>query len=112
MTGVQTCALPISNMRFVPTKTVERQSHLVLHRTRRLFIRQQIAIINSIRSHLAEFGIGAPRKRGVELLLQVLADSNDARLPKMARACIAALAVQSRELKSQILELKRWQSQA
>jgi hypothetical protein len=29
-------------MRFVPTKTVEQQSCLVLHRTRHLFIRQQI----------------------------------------------------------------------
>jgi len=41
-------------MRFV--ETPERQSSLVLHRTRRLFIRQQIAIINSMRAHLAEFG--------------------------------------------------------
>jgi transposase len=41
----------------------------VLHRTRRLFIREQIATINSIRSYLAEFGIGAPRRRGVKPLL-------------------------------------------
>jgi transposase len=96
-------------MRVVPTKTPEQQASLVLHRTRRLFILQQIAIMNSICSHLAEFGIGLPRKRGVEPLLQVLADSNDARLPEMARACIAALGVQSRHLKAQIFELKRWQ---
>jgi transposase len=42
------------NMRFVPTKTPEQQSCLMLHRTRHLFIRQQTAIINSIRAHLAE----------------------------------------------------------
>ena len=48
------------NMRFVPTKTPEQQSCLTLHRTRHLFIRQQTAIINSIRAHLAEFGIVAP----------------------------------------------------
>ena len=47
------------NMRFVPTKTPEQQSCLTLHRTRHLFIRQQTAIINSIRAHLAEFGIVA-----------------------------------------------------
>ena len=41
------------NMRFVPTKTAEQQSCLMLHRTRHLFIRQQTAIINSIRAHLA-----------------------------------------------------------
>ena len=34
-------------MRFVPTKTVEQQSCLMLHRARHLFIRQQTAIINS-----------------------------------------------------------------
>jgi transposase len=48
------------NMRFVPTKTPEQQSCLMLHRTRHLFIRQQTALINSIRAHLAEFGIVAP----------------------------------------------------
>ena len=32
----------------------------MLHRTRHLFIRQQTSVINSIRAHLAEFGIVAP----------------------------------------------------
>ena len=93
-------------MRFV--ETPERQSSLVLHRTRRLFIRQQIAIINSMRAHLAEFGIGGQvlRRGGVEKLI---ADSNDARVPKVARACIGALGVQFRQLKTQILELKEWE---
>jgi transposase len=40
----------------VPTKTREQQSCLMLHRTRRLFIRQQTAIINSIRAHLPSSG--------------------------------------------------------
>ena len=35
-------------MRFVPTKTPEQQSGLVLHRARHLFIRQQTAVINAI----------------------------------------------------------------
>jgi hypothetical protein len=56
-------------MRFVPTKTVEQQSCLMLHRVRHLFIRQQTAVINSIRAYLAEFGIVAPvGRRGVEQL--------------------------------------------
>jgi len=50
-------------MRFVPTKTLEQQSCLMLHRTRHLFIRQQTVVINSIRAHLAEFGIVAPVRR-------------------------------------------------
>ena len=37
-------------MRFMPTKTPEQQSCLMLHLTRHLFIRQQTAIINSIRA--------------------------------------------------------------
>ena len=76
-------------MRFVPTKTPEQQSGLVLHRTRHLFIRQQTAVINAIRAHLAEFGIVAPVGRhGVEELLNVVADPNDKRVPEIARACL------------------------
>ncbi len=81
------------NMRFVPTKTAEQQSCLTLHRTRHLFIRQQTAIINSIRAHLAEFGIVAPvGRRGVEQLLKV---------------CVAALGTQLLALKAQILAFDR-----
>jgi len=95
-------------MRFVPTKTVEQQSCLMLHRTRHLFIRQQTAVINSIRAHLAEFGIVAPvGRKGVEELLDVVADSNDDRLPEVARVCLAALGAQLRRLKEQILEFDR-----
>ena len=64
-------AVTRANMRFVPTKTPEQQSGLMLHRTRHMFIRQQTAVINSIRAHLAEFGIVAPVGRnGVTELLQ------------------------------------------
>ena len=96
------------NMRFVATKTPEQQSCLTLHRTRHLFIRQQTSVINAIRAHLAEFGIVAPIGRnGVEQLLSVAADSNDKRLPKFARACVAALGAQLRMLKAQILQFDR-----
>ena len=95
-------------MRFVATKTPEQQSCLMLHRTRHLFIRQQTAVINSIRAHLAEFGIVAPVGRnGVEQLLGVVADSNDRRLPEVARACVAALGAQLQTQKAQILEFDR-----
>src|SRR3979409_209968 len=96
------------NMRFVETKTPEQQSCLVLHRTHHLFIRQQTAVINSIRAHLAEFGIVAPVGRnGVEQLLGVVADAGDKRLPEIARACVAALGAQLRMQKAQILEFDR-----
>jgi transposase len=96
------------NMRFVATKTPEQQSCLMLHRTRHLFIRQQTAVINAIRAHLAEFGIVAPVGRnGVEQLLGIVADPNDKRLPEVARVCIAALGTQLRVLKAQVLNFDR-----
>lgn len=96
------------NMRFVATKTPEQQSCLTLHRTRHLFIRQQTAVINAIRAHLAEFGIVAPVGRnGVEQLLGVAANVGDNRLPEVARASVAALGAQLRMLKAQILEFDR-----
>jgi transposase len=96
------------NMRFVETKTPEQQSCLMLHRTRHLFIRQQTAVINAIRAHLAEFGIVAPVGRnGVEELLDVVADPDDDRVPELARECLAALGAQLRMLKVQVLEFDR-----
>jgi transposase len=101
-------AVTRANMRFVPTKTPAQQSCMMLHRTRHLFIRQQTAVINAIRAHLAEFGIVAPVGRtGVEQLLGVVADSHDKRLPNIARACIAALGAQLQMLKARILEFDR-----
>ena len=101
-------AVTRANMRFVATKTPEQQSCLMLHRTRHLFVRQQTAVINAIRAHLAEYGIVAPVGRnGVEELLGVVADPSDERVPEIARACLAALGAQLRMLKAQILEFDR-----
>jgi transposase len=101
-------AVTRANMRFVATKTPEQQSGLTLHRTRHLFIRQQTAVINAIRAHLAEFGIVAPvGRKGVEALLAVVADPGDRRVPEIARACLAALGAQLRRLKEQILAFDR-----
>jgi transposase len=101
-------AVSRANMRFVPTKTPEQQSGLVLHRTRQLFIRQLTAVTNAIRAHLAEFGIVAPVGRnGVEELLLVVTDINDKRVPEVARVCLAALGSQLRRFKEQILEFDR-----
>ena len=73
------------NMRFVQTKTPDQQACLMLHRTRHLFIRQQAAIINTIRAHLAELGIVAPvGHNGVE---DLLACSRRLPLPGVDRSC-------------------------
>jgi transposase len=101
-------AVTRANMRFVATKTPEQQSGLVLHRTRHLFIRQQTSVINAIRAHLAEFGIVAPvGRKGIEELLDVVADASDQRVPELARGCLAALGAQLRMLKAQVLEFDR-----
>jgi transposase len=101
-------AVTRANMRFVATKTLEQQSCLMLHRTRHLFIRQQTSVINVIRAHLAEFGIVAPvGRKGVEELLDVVADPSDKRVPEVARVCLAALGAQLRRLKEQIIEFDR-----
>jgi transposase len=101
-------AVTRANMRFVPTKTPEQQSCLMLHRTRHLFIRQQTAVINSIRAHLAEFGIVAPvGRKGVTEPLHIVADPNDKRVSEVARACLAALGGQLLSLKQQIVEFDR-----
>jgi transposase len=101
-------AVTRANMRFVATKTPEQQSCLMLHRTRHLFIRQQTAVINVIRAHLAEFGIIAPvGRKGVEELLDVVADPSDKRVPEIARACLIALGAQLYRLKEQILQFDR-----
>ena len=97
-----------ASMRFVASKTLEEQSCLMLHRTRHRFIRQQTAVINAIRAHLAEFGIVAPVGRnGVEQLLHVAANASDKRLPEIARACVLALGAQLQTLKVQILNFDR-----
>jgi hypothetical protein len=47
-------AVTRANMRFVPIKTPEQQSGLVLHRTRHLFIRQQTSVIHDPKQTLRE----------------------------------------------------------
>lgn len=55
------------SMRFVPIKTLDQQAVLTLHRVRQGFVAERTAIINRMRSLVAEFGIvvaqGANRAR-------------------------------------------------
>ena len=95
-------------MRFVPVKTLDQQSILMLHRTRHLFVRQRTMLINALRAHLAEFGIVAGVGRlGLEKLLEVIADDQDGRVPPEARDCLLALRDQLEMVKHQILEADR-----
>ena len=49
------------NMRFVPVKTEEQQSRLMVHRARQGFVTERTACINRIRGLLSEFGIVLPQ---------------------------------------------------
>jgi hypothetical protein len=46
-------------MRFVPIKSPEQQSVMMLHRVRLMLNRQRTQISNALRAHVAEFGVGA-----------------------------------------------------
>lgn len=95
-------------MRFVPIKTEEQQSVLMIHRTRQLFVRQRTSLINAIRAHLAEFGIVAGVGRnGVDKLLALIAEGKGERVPPEARDCLMALAAQLDLIKRQIQEADR-----
>jgi transposase len=95
-------------MRFVPVKSAERQSVLVLHRTRELPVRQRTMLINAIRGHCAEFGIIAPQgaRRTVELVEQV-GQAEASLLPELARSALLMLIDQHGALATQIRTLER-----
>jgi len=47
-------------MRFAEVKSVEQQSLLSMHRLRAMLIRHRTRLANTIRAHMAEFGVVAP----------------------------------------------------
>ena len=83
------------SMRFVPTKTNEQQTGLMLHRTRHLLVRQRTMLSNAIRGHLAELGIiSAKGRNGTAELLKIIANAADDRIPAVAQFCLDVLARQ------------------
>jgi transposase len=53
------------NMRFVPIKSEEQQSRLLVHRARQGYVQARTATLNRIRGLLSEFGIVLPLKAEV-----------------------------------------------
>jgi transposase len=95
-------------MRFVPVKSAQQQSALMLHRTRDLLIRRRTQLINAMRAHLAELGLVAPQGReGVHRLMVLVAEESKACLPTLARFACQALAVQLVAVQGQIDALER-----
>jgi transposase len=95
-------------MRFVPIKSAERQSVLVLHRSRELLVRQRTMLINAVRGHCAEFGLIAPQGalRVTELVAQIRS-ADDGRLPALLRSALLLMADQLNALTDQINLLGR-----
>ena len=63
------------SMRFVPIKTKEQQTVLMLHRSRQLLVRQRTMLSNALRGHLAELGIvSAKGRHGMAELLRIIAN--------------------------------------
>jgi transposase len=50
------------HMRFVPIKSLDQQSRLMVHRARQDFVEQRTATLNRIRGLLSEFGVVLPLK--------------------------------------------------
>jgi len=95
-------------MRFVGAKSPDQQATMMLHRVRKILTRQRTQLSNALRAHMAEFGVTAAVGRGgLERLIAVVADQDDARLPDEARACLAVLCTQLEMVKEQILDNDR-----
>jgi transposase len=95
------------SMRFVPVKTIEQQSALMMHRARDLLVRQRTMLANALRGHLAEFGlIGAQGLHKVAGLIAIVRDDMDERLPHMARQVLRIIADQISELQTRIAALE------
>ncbi len=91
------------SMRFVPIKSVEQQSALMLHRTRDLLIRQRTQLINALRAHLAELGLVAAKgHEGLQQLVLAVTESSDERLPGNARFACQAIIAQLHAVQTQI----------
>ena len=90
-------------MRFVPIKSVEQQSALMLHRTRDLLIRQRTQLINALRAHLAELGlVSAKGYEGLQQLVMAVTESSDERLPGHARFACQSIVAQLHATQTQI----------
>ena len=91
------------SMRFVPTKTEQQQSGLMLHRSRQLLVRQRTMLSNAIRGHLAELGIiSAKGRNGTAELFKIIADEKDGRIPAAARFSLDVLARQHAAIAAEI----------
>ena len=91
------------SMRFVPIKSEQQQSGLMLHRSRQLLVRQRTMLSNAIRGHMAELGIiSAKGRKGTAELIKIIGNADDDRVPTAARFSLAVLARQYEAIAAEI----------
>jgi transposase len=91
------------SMRFVPIKSEQQQSGLMLHRSRQLLVRQRTMLSNAIRGHMAELGlIAAKGRNGTAELLEIIVSAEDDRIPEAARFSLYILARQYEAITAEI----------
>jgi len=96
------------SMRFVPVKSAEQQASAMVLKSRALLVRQQTQLINALRGHLSELGIVATvGMRGLAILIAMLRDEADLRIPRRARLALSELADQIDMIGQQIRKLER-----
>ena len=96
------------SMRFVPIKTKEQQTALMLHRTRQLLVRQRTMLSNALRGHLAELGIvSAKGRNGTAELLRIITNGADSRVSPAVRGILDVLARQYSAIGIEIASIDR-----
>jgi transposase len=99
-------ALTRPTMHFVPIKSAEQQSVLMLHRARDLLIRQRTMLVNALRAHLSELGIVAAQgMANLVKLVSIVSDERDGRIPPLARTSLRAIVGQIGDLQSRLREV-------
>jgi transposase len=96
------------SMRFVPIKTAEQQSALMMHRARDLLVRQRTMLVNALRGHLAEFGlIEAQGLHKVAKLIAIVTNENDGRVPDIARQVLQVMVNHIEDIQVRIVGLEK-----
>jgi transposase len=96
------------SMRFVPIKTKEQQTALMLHRTRQLLVRQRTMLSNALRGHLAELGIvSAKGRNGTTELLRIITNGADSRVSPAVRGILDVLVRQFSAIGIEVASIDR-----
>ena len=103
-------ALVQPEMHFVPVKSVEQQSNLMLFKARDLLIAQRTRLINALRGHFGEIGIVVPQgaKEAYGLVDLLMKDeAGERRLPEAMRTALKALVSALSNVSAEIAGLDR-----